>query len=88
MCQVTTKLRSIFGGGVCNFRLHFLSHFFFNFENLSAHLVANILNFPKHPKLLHLCQCHPVLLCIHIYFYLWIPYYLPSLQALYFFSPE
>ena len=25
------------------------SHFFFNFENLSAHLVANILNFPKQP---------------------------------------
>ena len=36
-----------------NFGLHFLSHFFFNFENLSAHLVANILNFPKHPQLLH-----------------------------------
>ena len=43
----------IFWRGVGNFRLHFLSHFFFNFENLSAHLVANILNFPKHPLLLH-----------------------------------
>ena len=32
---------------------HFLSHFFFNFENLSAHDVANILNFPKHLQLLH-----------------------------------
>ena len=38
-----------FRRGVGNLRLHFLSHFFFNFENLSAHLVANILNFPKHP---------------------------------------
>ena len=37
----------------CNFRLHFFSNFFFNFENLSAHDVANILNFPKHPQLLH-----------------------------------
>ena len=43
----------IFWRGVGNFRLHFLSHFFFNFENLSAHVVANILNFPKHPQLLH-----------------------------------
>ena len=43
------KILTIFGGGVGNFMLHFLSHFFFNFENLSAHLVANILNFPKHP---------------------------------------
>ena len=43
----------IFGGGVGNFRLHFLNHFSFNFENLSAHVVANILNFPKHPQLLH-----------------------------------
>ena len=25
----------------------------FNFENLTAHLEANILNFPKHPQLLH-----------------------------------
>ena len=38
-------------GGLCYvfamvFRLHFLSHFFFNFENLSAHDVANFLNFP------------------------------------------
>ena len=41
-------------GGGGNFRLHFLSHFFFNFENLCAHLVANILNYPKHPQLLHL----------------------------------
>ena len=39
----------IFGGGVGILGLHFLSHFFFYFENLSAHLVANILNFPKHP---------------------------------------
>ena len=36
---------TIFGGGVGNFRLHCLSHFFINFENLSAHLIANILNF-------------------------------------------
>ena len=35
--------------GVGNFRLHFLGHFFFNFENLSFHFVANNLNFPKHP---------------------------------------
>ena len=41
---------TIFGGGVGNFMLHFLSHFFINFENLSAHLVANILNFPIHPQ--------------------------------------
>ena len=34
-------------------RLHFLNHFFFNFEILSAFLVANILNFLKHPQLLH-----------------------------------
>ena len=33
-----------------NFMLHFLSHFFFNFKNLSAHLVANNLNFPKQPQ--------------------------------------
>ena len=26
-----------------------LSHFFFNFENLSAYMVANNLNFPIHP---------------------------------------
>ena len=31
----------------------FLIHFFFNFENLSAHVVANILNFPIHPQHLH-----------------------------------
>ena len=43
----------IFGGEVGNFKLHFLSHFLFNFENLSAHFVANILNFPKHPQILH-----------------------------------
>ena len=43
----------IFSKGVANFRPHFLSHFLFNFENLSAHLVANILNIPKHPLLLH-----------------------------------
>ena len=42
-----------FLGGVGNFMLHFLSHFFFNIENLSAHLVANILNFPIHPQHLH-----------------------------------
>ena len=47
------KILPIFGGGVGNFRLHFLRHFFFNFENLSAHNVANILNFPKHPQILH-----------------------------------
>ena len=41
------------GGWQLDLRLHFLSHFFFNFENLSAHLVVNILNFPKHPQLLH-----------------------------------
>ena len=28
-----------FWRGVGNFRLHFLSHFFFNFENFIAHLV-------------------------------------------------
>ena len=44
---------TIFLGGVGNFMLHFLSHFFFNIENLSAHVVANILNFPKHPQHLH-----------------------------------
>ena len=42
------RILTIFGGGVGNFMLNFLSHFFFNFENLSAHNVANILNFPKH----------------------------------------
>ena len=41
---------TIFGGGVGNFMLYFLSHFFFNFENLSAHVVANILNFTIHPQ--------------------------------------
>ena len=30
-----------------------LSHFFFNFENLSAYMVANNLNFPIHPQHLH-----------------------------------
>ena len=35
------------------FRLHFLCHIFFNFENLSVHVEANILNFPKYPQLLH-----------------------------------
>ena len=30
----------------------FLSHLLFNFENVNAHVVANILNFPKHPQLL------------------------------------
>ena len=44
----------LFLEGVANFRLHYLSHFFFNFEHLSAHDVANILNFPNHPQLLHL----------------------------------
>ena len=39
--------------GVANFRLHFLFHFFLNFENLSAHNVANILNFPKHVQHSH-----------------------------------
>ena len=44
------RILTIFGGGVGNFKLHFLSHFFFNFENLSAHFVANILNFSKNPN--------------------------------------
>ena len=35
--------------GVANFMFIFLSHFSTNFERFSAHLVANILNFPKHP---------------------------------------
>ena len=52
-CIVSTEFHPFFVGGVTNFRLHFLSHFSFNFENLSAHLVANILNFPKHPQLMH-----------------------------------
>ena len=47
------RILTIFGGGVGNFMLHFLSHFFFNIENLSAHVVANILNFPIHPQHLH-----------------------------------
>ena len=38
-----------FWRGVGNLMLHFLSNFFFNFENLCAHLVANNLNFPIHP---------------------------------------
>ena len=42
-----------FWRGVGNFKLHFFSHFFFKFENLSAHFVANILNSSKHPRLLH-----------------------------------
>ena len=53
LCYKNSNILPIFQGGVANFRLHFLSQFFFNFENLSAHLVANILNFPKHPQLLH-----------------------------------
>ena len=44
---------TIFLGGVGNLMLHFLSHFFFNIENLSAHVVANILNFTIHPQHLH-----------------------------------
>ena len=40
----------IFGGEVGNFKHHFLSHFFFNFEHFSAHLVANIQNFPNTPN--------------------------------------
>ena len=43
-------IQPIFRGGVANFRHHFLSHFFFNFENLSAQFLENILNFPKHPN--------------------------------------
>ena len=35
--------------GVANFMFIFLSHFSTNFERFSAHLIANILNFPKHP---------------------------------------
>ena len=35
--------------GVANFMFIFLSDFSTNFERFSAHLVANILNFPKHP---------------------------------------
>ena len=38
---------------IANFMLIFLCHFSTNFVRFSAHLVANILNFPKHPKLLH-----------------------------------
>ena len=47
------RILPIFGGGVGNFRLHFLSNFFFNFENLNAYKIATILNFPKHPHFLH-----------------------------------
>ena len=36
--------------GVGNLRLHFLSHFFFNLENISAHVVANILKRRKGDK--------------------------------------
>ena len=36
-----------------NFRLNFLSPFFFKFKNISGHLTANILNFPKHPQFFH-----------------------------------
>ena len=31
------RILTIFGGAVGNFMLHFFSHFFFNFENLSSH---------------------------------------------------
>ena len=40
----------------CKFYLFFkggLSTIGHNFQNLSARILANILNFPKHPKLLH-----------------------------------
>ena len=37
--------------GVANFRFNYLSHFTINFQNSGAHLAANFLNFPKHPKL-------------------------------------
>ena len=47
------RILTIFGGVVGNFKLHFLSHFFFNFEDLSAHMLANILNFTKHPQFVH-----------------------------------
>ena len=45
----------IFGGGVGNFKHHFLSHFFFNLKNVSARLLANILKYPVScfPQLLH-----------------------------------
>ena len=33
--------------------LQWKQNLFHTFENLSAHFVANILNFPKHPQLLH-----------------------------------
>ena len=36
---------------VANFRFNYLSHFTINFQNSGAHLAANFLNFPKHPKL-------------------------------------
>ena len=35
---------------VANFGFNYLRHFFNNFANSCAHLVANFLNFSKHPQ--------------------------------------
>ena len=37
--------------GVANFRINYIRHFSFNFENSCAHLAANFLNFSKHIQL-------------------------------------
>merc|ERR1711978_450187 len=36
--------------GVANFRINYLRQFSSNFENSSAHLAANFLNFSKHTQ--------------------------------------
>ena len=45
---VSSEFWPFLEGGLATLGFIF-SVFFFNFENLRAHLVANILNFPKHP---------------------------------------
>ena len=53
ICYTGCPKKMSFSGKTLGFIFSCLSHFFFNFENLSAYLVANILNFPKHPQFLH-----------------------------------
>ena len=43
----------VWGGATLGFIFYIQSHFYFNFENVSAHIVTIILNIPELSKLLH-----------------------------------
>ena len=51
--QSSLPFLSVGGGATLGFIFYIQSHFYFNFENVSAHIVTIILNIPELSKLLH-----------------------------------